>query len=198
MRQRSVRLNITVAAIAAGILASAAKGEATYRGGLVSPPLRKPALTLIDTSGARFDFRSATSGYVTLLFFGYANCPDICPLHMAYLAAALKKLPTPARDQVKVVFVTTDPVRDKPTALRVWLDHFDSRFIGLTGSEAEIKAAQMAASVPLAGPSGAGHAAFILAYTRDNRAHVIYPFGTSEQDWTHDLPQLIKENWRGR
>jgi cytochrome oxidase Cu insertion factor (SCO1/SenC/PrrC family) len=42
-----------------------------YRGGLVSPPLPKPSFTLVDTSGARFDFRAKTENYVTLLFFGY-------------------------------------------------------------------------------------------------------------------------------
>ena len=64
-----------------------------YRGGIVTPPLPKPAFVLTDTSGAPFDFRQRTGGYVTLLFFGYTNCPDQCPMHMANLSAALKKLP---------------------------------------------------------------------------------------------------------
>jgi len=58
----------------------------TYRGGVVTPPLPKPGFVLTDTSGAAFDFRQRTEGYVTLLFFGYTNCPDQCPMHMANLA----------------------------------------------------------------------------------------------------------------
>src|ERR1700737_5504376 len=75
-----------------------------YRGGLVTPPLSKPAFVLTDTSGAAFDFRQRTEGYVTLLFFGYTNCPDQCPMHMANLGAALKNVPAPIADQIKLVF----------------------------------------------------------------------------------------------
>ncbi len=175
-----------------------AQAQATagpYRGGLVTPALPKPGLRLTDTDGVRFDMTSATQGKVTLLFFGYTHCPDICPLHMFYLGSAVRKLPADIRDQIRVVFVTTDPARDDPRSVRAWLDHFDRRFVGLTGTEAEIDAAQAAAQVPRAGKSGDGHAAFILAYTKDNLAHVIYPFGVSEADWLHDLPMLVKETW---
>ncbi len=178
---------------------------ATYRGGLVTPPLPKPSFTLTDTAGAPFDFWEKTQGYVTLLFFGYGRCPDQCPLHMANIAAGLKKMPKGLADQVKVVFVTTDPARDRPKVLRSWLDRFDERFIGLTGSEAAIEAAQRAAGVPparktvLAGEDYAvGHASFVLAYTKDNLAHLIYPSGVTQKDWAHDLPHLVTEAWSSR
>src|ERR1035438_7940133 len=94
-------------------LAAAQPGNTdNYRGGLVTPPLPKPGFVLTDTSGAAFDFRQRTDGYVTLLFFGYTYCPDQCPMHMANLGAALKKLPAEIANQVKLVFVTTDPARD--------------------------------------------------------------------------------------
>lgn len=179
--------------------------EATYRGGLVTPPLPKPRFTLTDTSGAPFDFWRETQGYVTLLFFGYTYCPDQCPLHMANLGMALKGMPTGIADQVKLVFVTTDPARDTPGVLRRWLDHFDKRFIGLTGSEAAIKAVEQAAGVPPASKTvlpgkdyAVAHANFVLAYTKDNLAHLIYPGGVTQQDWAHDLPQLVKEVWSSR
>ena len=72
-------------------------GNDTYRGGLVTPPLPKPRFVLTDTSGAPFDFWQRTQGSVTLLFFGYTYCPDQCPMHMANLGAALKKLPAGVR-----------------------------------------------------------------------------------------------------
>jgi len=141
-----------------------------YRGGLVTPPLPKPRFILSDTSGRPFDFTAATKGYVTLLFFGYTYCPDQCPMHMANLSAALKKLPAGTADHVKLVFVTTDPARDTPQVLRRWLDVFDRRFIGLTGSEQVIAAVQKMAGVPVATRSGpadgnyaVNHANFVLA-----------------------------------
>jgi protein SCO1 len=121
---------------------------ATYHGGLVTPPLPKPKFTLTDTSGAPFDFWSQTQKYVTLLFFGYTYCPDECPLQMANIASSLQELSPEVREQVKVVFVTTDPARDSAPKLRAWLDQFDRRFIGLTGSEAATIAAQRAALIP--------------------------------------------------
>src|SRR5919108_4586778 len=108
MSRRALVLLLVLVCVAA---ARRASGE-TYRGGLVAPPLPKPRFILTDTSGVPFDFWSRTLGSVTLLFFGYTNCPDQCPFHMANLAAALKKLPSDVTDHVKLVFVTTDPARD--------------------------------------------------------------------------------------
>src|SRR5438105_1571545 len=101
-----------------------AAAATTYRGGLVRPPLPKPRFTLIDTSGAPFDFWSKTQGVVTLLFFGYTGCPDECPLHVENIKIGLEKMPTALRGQVRLVFVTTDPARDNPKLLRTWLDRF--------------------------------------------------------------------------
>lgn len=83
---------------------------------------------------------------------------------------------------------------------------FDKRVIGLTGSNASIAAAQIAAKLEPAQKSAArpdgtydvGHAAFVLAYTKDNLAHVIYPVGVKQEDWVHDLPNLVKETWTSR
>lgn len=177
-----------------------------YRGGLVSPPLPKPKFTLTETSGTPFNFSARTEGYVTLLFFGYTHCPDVCPLQMSVIAQAFRQVSPAIANQFKVVFVTTDPERDSPQRLREWLDHFDKRFIGLTGSDAAIQAAQIAANLSPAKKSAVradgayevGHAAFVFAYTKDNLAHVIYPGGVKEDDWAHDLPYLAKETWTNR
>lgn len=178
------------------------RAEAGYRGGLVTPPIPKPKFVLTDTSGAAFDFAAETEGYVALLFFGFTNCPQECPLHLATIAMSLQQIPANARDQVKVVFVTADPARDSAKILRAYLDQFDRRFIGLTGNEAAVVSAQRAAHVPAATKTlGANkdydvaHASFVLAYTKDNLAHVIYPSGISASDWAHDLPLLVKEAW---
>jgi protein SCO1/2 len=183
--------------------ASSGGAEPKYRGGLVSPPLPKPKFTLTDTSGASFDFSAKTQGYVTLLFFGYTHCPDMCPLQMNTLAQAFRKLPPVTADRFRVVFVTTDPARDTPAVLHAWLDHFDKRFIGLTGTQAAIDAAQVAANLDPAKKSATradgnyevGHSLFVFAYTKDNLAHLVYPGGVEAEDWSHDLPFLPSETW---
>jgi protein SCO1/2 len=168
----------------------------------VSPPLPKPKFTLSDTSGAPFDFWTKTQGYVTLLFFGYTQCPDECPLHMANVAVALRHLPAAVQDQIRLVFVTTDPGRDSALALRAWLGHFDTRFVGLRGSDAAIEAAQRAAGLPAARKApragdtyAVSHANVVLAYSKDNLAHLMYPGGITQQDWIRDLPRLVRETW---
>jgi protein SCO1 len=174
-----------------------------YRGGLVTPPLPKPKFVLKDTAGTPFDFWNRTRGSVTLLFFGYTSCPDQCPMHMARIGLALKQLPATLSDEVKLVFITTDPARDTPAVLRRWLDTFDKRFTGLTGTEDALKTVQNAAGIPVArktglhdGDYGVAHANFIIAYTKDNLAHVIYPGGVSKDDWVHDLTLLVSETWQ--
>lgn len=161
-------------------------------------PQPKPEFTLTDTSGHPFDFQKETAGMVTLLYFGYTNCPDICPAHMATIAAALRALPSTVVDHVRVVFVTTDPERDRPGTLRHWLDTFDPDFVGLTGTPDQLAAAQMAAGVPVAQREDDGkdyavsHAAQVIAYTPDGLAHVVYPFGMRQSNWVNDLPVLVK------
>jgi len=189
----------------ASLLLAQSGATSRYRGGLLTPPLPKPAFVLTDTSGASYDFRKRTDGSLTLLFFGYTSCPDQCPMHMASLGGALHKLPSDLAAKIKLVFVTTDPARDTPTVLRRWLDYFDKSSVGLTGTPVALAAAQQAAGVPPARqiPDGSGsysvaHANFVVAYTKDNLAHVIYPGGVTKDDWIHDLPLLIQETWSRR
>jgi protein SCO1 len=197
------RLAAFILACTTSLSASAVAADFAYRGGLVSPPLPKPKFVLTDTSGTSFDFQARTRGYVTLLFFGYTHCPDMCPLQMHVIAEALKQLPAASTKQFKVVFVTTDPSRDTSQVLRTYLDGFDKTFIGLTGTQAAIDAAQTAAHLPVAtrsavrpdGNYDVGHAAFVVAYSKDGFAHVIYPVGVKLQDWVHDLPELATDTW---
>lgn len=172
---------------------------ASYRGVQLATPIEMPAATLEATDGASYDLRAETRGKVALLFFGYTRCPDVCPVHMANLAAVLADLGWDARDRIEVVFVTTDPARDTPERIRAWLDRFSPAFVGLRGAPGDVADLQgrlnLAASVRQPDPDGegylVGHASQVVAFTADGMARVVYPFGTRQADWRHDLPLLL-------
>ena len=79
-------------------------------------------------------------GKNTLMFFGFTHCPDICPMTLTTLTAALENLPQDARDNLQVVFVTVDPPRDTPELLKEYLANFDASYIGLSGTPEQLKA----------------------------------------------------------
>jgi protein SCO1/2 len=171
----------------------------------IMPPLPKPDLQLTTTDGKPFDLKQETEGYVTLLFFGYTNCPDVCPVHMANIAGAMQKLGPDITNRIKVLFVTVDPARDTPEVMRKWLDHFDQRFIGLRGDSASVASAftqlRLGQTVHEPGADSTdatrytvGHAAIVLAFSTDNLAHVVYPFGIRQADWSKDLTLLVQRS----
>ena len=168
-------------------------------GSELATPVEKPGFSFTDTRGQTFHLDSATRDKVTLVFFGYTNCPDICPVHLANLAAVLDKMPDSVQNHVAVVFITTDPARDTPSVLDKWVRGFDANFIGLTAADSIIAAAQRMVDEPVTvkgtpdakGAYPVGHAAQVIAFTRDGKGRVAYPSGTRQRDWAHDLPLLV-------
>lgn len=194
--------------LAQGCGPSAAAGTSArqrgYRGVVLPTPLSKPAFSLTDTRGATYDFRARTAGKLTLVYLGYTNCPDVCPVHLANLAAVLRTMPEVAR-RTEVVFITADPARDTPERIRAWLDNFDPRFVGLRGTPAQTRSVEAALELPRSlvpdtarGAYRVGHAAQVIAFSPDGHAHVVYPFGTRQQDWATDLPRLLDDRWGER
>lgn len=210
MSQSSLAL-LLGAATSVGLAAcsprSAPREPEDLRGYLLAEPLPKPEVTLTATDGSPFNLRRATDGFVTLVFFGYTHCPDICPVHMANLGSVLASLDPRVTERIKVIFVTTDPRRDTPVVLRAWLDHFSRSFIGLVGDSITLAGAQESlklapAVIEKAAAAdtgyGVGHSSLVVAFTADNLAHVVYPFGTRQEDWAHDLPELVRRGWGAR
>jgi len=154
------------------------------------PARPAPALRLTDQSGLPFDLTSLR-GRPVLVYFGYTHCPDICPTTLADIRAALRLVEAP----VGVVFVTIDPARDDAAAMKQYVDYYESAFIGLTGSEAEIAAAAEAWGVSYRKLESTPAAGYAMAHSTESylldaagmlRHHLF--FGAS--------PELIAERIR--
>lgn len=192
-RKTKTAVLVVLALFVAACGRNVASGE--LQGVVVDPPQPKPSFTLTDTSGEPYEFVAETEGKLALLYFGYVNCPDICPVHLAQIAEVFDQMPEVARE-TEVVFVSVDPDRDSADEIRGFLDNFDTRFIGLTGTRAELDAAQTEAGVPPAVIEGEGddytvdHAGWVIAYAPDGLQHANYPFGTRQSEWANDLQIL--------
>ncbi|MFF0110166.1 SCO family protein [Streptomyces hirsutus] len=214
-RTRALRLSAT-ALIAAALLAGcgtsgahhetdkpaalSAASDSPYRGTAMNPGFAKPDLVLTDTTDKPFDLRKQTAGKTTLVFFGYTNCPDVCPTTMSDISAALAQQPQTVRDNVQVVFVTTDPERDAPESLGTWLKSFGPNFTGLSGDLAKVKKAALSVGISVEDPTKhhdgtvtSDHGTQVVAFTPDdNKGRVVYTHGTTVDDFAHDLPLLVQ------
>lgn len=92
---------------------------------------------LIDQNGALFNSNELTNK-LSLIYFGFTNCPDICPTSLNKITKAVEILSKNKIDIVPV-FITIDPSRDTPAVLKEYLKHFHPKFIGLTGNEKQIR-----------------------------------------------------------
>lgn len=110
--------------------------DRALRGSVINPPFEAADFSLTDSNGRPFTL-SQTHGKVAVVFFGFTNCPDECPLAMANLKLAIEMLGERG-ENVQVLLVTTDPERDSPGALREFVEKFDPGFLGLTGTQAEL------------------------------------------------------------
>ncbi|WP_427894237.1 SCO family protein [Kribbella sp. GL6] len=171
------------------------------RGATLDRPYSMPAATLTDTNGDPFNLVTSTKKPVTLVFFGYTNCPDVCPTVMADVASALTKLDKPVQDQIQMLFITTDPARDTGPVMRKYLDRFDPSFVGLTGSLTSIKDIAKAVGVPVEGmqklPSGGyevGHGAQVIGFGKNDKANVIWLSNAAIGDLAHDFGKLVEDN----
>jgi protein SCO1/2 len=169
-------------------------------GAVLTSPYTWPEGRLVDSTGDDFDLREGLEKPLTLVFFGYSNCPDICQAVMADLASATARLDDAEADEVDTWFVTTDPARDDPAALRAYLDRFDPEFEGLTGPLEDIVAAANAVHVPIEKgkrlPTGGyevNHGTAILGVTPDGSVPILWTEGTSAAKLAEDIDLILTE-----
>lgn len=108
----------------------------SLHGAVIEPPFPVAEIKLTDFNGQPFAL-SNLHGRIVLIYFGYTNCPDECPLTMAHLKQAVDALGSRAQD-VQVIMVTTDPARDTPQVLKDWLGKFNPTFLGLWGARGDL------------------------------------------------------------
>ncbi|MFE9996161.1 SCO family protein [Streptomyces avermitilis] len=167
---------------------------------VLDSPFEKPDLVLTDTHGKKYDLRAETKGRPTLIYFGYTNCPDVCPLTMNNLAVAKKQLPKATQDKLRIVFVTTDPKRDTPAELGKWLKGIDPDVVGLTGDFDTIQAGARTLGISIEAPHKdkngkivSTHGTQVIAFSpKTDGGYVLYDDQTTVDDYTQDLPKLAK------
>ena len=127
-------------------IADARKRFSPIQGAIISPARKIAVPALLKGNGAAFTMDDLT-GHWSLLFFGYMNCPDVCPVTMGSVAQAKKMAADINHTFPQVVFVSVDPERDKVELLSDYVQYFDKDFIGVTGDKKLINALALQMSV---------------------------------------------------
>ncbi len=169
-------------------------------GSVLDPPFEVADDDLVATDGSTYSLTGSTDKRLTLAFFGYTNCPDICGTVMGNLASAMTRLDDEEREQVEVVFVTTDPERDTEEALRGYLDRFDPSFVGVTGEIEDIAhvassvAVGMGEQLPTGGYEVDAHSTQVTAIDSADQAPVYWRSTTSSAQFAQDIHTLLGDD----
>ncbi|WP_244927622.1 SCO family protein [Nocardioides sp. W7] len=164
-------------------------------------PFEIGAQELTDTDGEPRSL-AETDDRLTLVFFGYTHCPDICPATMQTIASALTRLSDADREEVGMAFVSTDPSRDTAPALRRYLDRYDPSFVGLTGELDEIVALGRTVGIFVAdgeqlasgGYDLGSHGSQVLALDAAGEVPVYWGQDTSSAEFAADIEMLLGED----
>jgi protein SCO1 len=200
IRKRFLFAGLAIALLGTGTalaLGGRLAGPPELHGTLLDPPLPAAEFALQTAGGAATgpqDFR----GRLVVLFFGFTHCPDVCPLTMQRLGAAMQELGDRA-DQVQVILVSVDPERDPPDAIDAYAKRFHPGFLGVSGTEEEVRAVASAygmffARNEVGGAAGytVDHSASTLVLDRDGQLRMIWPFDTTSEKLASDLRYLIR------
>lgn len=136
-------------------------------------------------------------GKVTLVLFGFTQCPDVCPTSLAELAQVMKLLGDQA-SRVQVLMISVDPERDTPEVLRAYVSGFDSRFLGLTGTPGQIKdvasafKAYYARAATVNGNYNMDHSANFYLLDTKGESRVLLANNTGAENIAHDIRALLR------
>lgn len=197
MRLAAMIRRRTGAALLALALAACGSGSPRFESSDVTGASFGHDFALSDPDGhvrTLADFR----GKAVVVFFGYTQCPDVCPATLATLADAMNRLGADA-DRVQVLFITVDPDRDTPALLKQYVPAFDRRFVGLSGDAAAT--ARTASEfrviyekVPGAAPGAytIDHSAGSYVFDPQGRLRLFVANGQGADVFAHDLRELLR------
>ncbi|MBB6172586.1 protein SCO1/2 [Nocardiopsis mwathae] len=174
--------------------------DSPYNGTEIDGAFTLPSLTFTDNKGEEYDLRADSAGATTAVFFGFTNCPDICPTTMADMAQAVDMLDPAEQERFKVVFVTADPDRDDPELMDMWLSSFDPDFTGLSGTLEDTDAAAADLGISVSRPDDrdgdyqVGHGSQTLVFSPEGESELMWNYGTEPDDIAADLKLLLKED----
>jgi protein SCO1 len=192
-----MRYPIRLASLLACMLLSVATQAAdveVLKAGIFNPPREAPDFSVLGSDGAPLVLSHYRSK-VVVLAFGYTSCPNVCPVTLAVLAQAHRKLGAQG-SQVQFIYLTVDPERDSAERLRQYLAAFDSTFVGGTGTALQMAAVRKSYGVT-AEKVGTGtdyavaHSSFVYLITREGKLRALMPFGHKADDYVHDISMLL-------
>ena len=167
-----------------------------FKAGTLSPVMPAPALALAGSDGKPVSLERFR-GKVVLLAFGFSNCGEVCPITLATLAGARKKLGADAGD-VQVLYVTVDPERDTAAQMKKFLGSFDPTFIGGVGARPQLEVAYKDYGISISKKTNAdgsyslGHSSSIYMIDRAGGLRAVMPYGHPADDFVHDLKILLR------
>jgi len=186
-----------IAALALGTLAACGPPEPEFYGTAYERTIQADDFTLTDQNGEPFRL-SDHRGKLVMLFFGYAHCPDVCPVTLSTWMRVEQALGD--QDDIEFVFLTVDPERDTPERLREHLANFSNEFYGLTGTPEEMEVVYedygiFRDKVPFSS-SAVGyvvdHSTVIIVLDRSGMMRLAFPFDAAADEIVHDVKRLLE------
>jgi protein SCO1/2 len=193
------RRQLIALGLAPWLLAGCERGAAPFKAIDITGAEYARDFDLADADGRRrhvADFK----GKVMVVFFGYTQCPDVCPTTLLELAAA-KKAMGPAGDRVQGIFVTVDPARDTAEVLKAYVGNFGADFVALRGSADETLATAKEFKVFFAKVRGQAEGSYTMDHTAGSyvfdthgKVRLFTRYGTGPEALTHDLQILLAQS----
>jgi protein SCO1/2 len=193
--RRNILFIVLVSLLLIGIAVYQANLPPLLHGAIIDPPKAMPDFSLSSLQGPSSlnDYR----GKLTVIFFGFTNCMDVCPATMAKLSAALDKLGDKAA-AVRVVFISVDYKRDTPASVAAYAAKFRPDFVGLTGSQAQIDAITKDYGIyyklgqaDASGNYEVEHTAIMMALDKQGRLEMTWPPEQQPDEIASDLAVML-------